>query len=132
MWSSSMNNLERYKQISKQRNRIPEKIDSFIPTPSEKDYERGYINRCFIQKTNDKSSVIYEVNPSRLNYYTNKSTFVGVVLKWRISGKIKKDDLTNINEKTVKESNRISIQLVSNKIPNLKLYLPNLQQFYKS
>jgi len=127
-----MNNLERYKQISKQRNRIPEKIDSFIPTPSEKDYERGYINRCFIQKTNDKSSVIYEVNPSRLNYYTNKSTFVGVVLKWRISGKIKKDDLTNINEKTVKESNRISIQLVSNKIPNLKLYLPNLQQFYKS
>lgn len=132
MWSSSMNNLERYKQISKQSNRIPEKIDSFIPTPSEKDYERGYINRCFIQKTNDKSSVIYEVNPSRLNYYTNKSTFVGVTLKWRISGKIKEDNLTNINEKTVKESNRISIQLLSNKIPNLKLYLPNLQQFYKS
>lgn len=127
-----MNNLERYKQISKQSNRIPEKIDSFIPTPSEKDYERGYINRCFIQKTNDKSSVIYEVNPSRLNYYTNKSTFVGVTLKWRISGKIKEDNLTNINEKTVKESNRISIQLLSNKIPNLKLYLPNLQQFYKS
>lgn len=127
-----MDNIKRYKQISKQRNRLPEKIDSFIPNPSEKDYERGYINRCFIQKTNDKSSVIYEVNPSRLNYYTNKSTFVGVTLKWRISGNIKKDNLTNINEKTVKESNRISIQLVSNKIPNLKLYLPNLQQFYKT
>jgi len=126
-----MNNLERYKQISKQRNRIPEKIDSFIPTPSEKDYERGYINRCFIQKTNDKSSVIYEVNPSRLNYYTNKSTFVGVILKWRISGKDKKEDLKNPNEKTVKESNRIAIKLVSDKIPNLKLYLPNLLQFYK-
>ena len=37
----------------------------------------------------------------------------------------------NLINKSVKESNRVSLRLTSKKIPNLKLYLPNLLQFYK-
>ena len=42
------------------------------------------------------------------------------------------DEDGSIVNKSVSESNRISINLQSKKIPNLKLYLPNLLQFYKS
>jgi len=54
-------------------------------------------------------------------------------LKWRISGPIEQqyDSTGTIIDKAVSESNNIAIKLVSDKIPNLKLYLPNLSQFYK-
>ena len=73
-------------------------VKTHFPKLNESDYNRGFITRYFVQKSNDTNSSIYG----------------------------------SIVDKSVSESNRISINLQSKKIPNLKLYLPNLLQFYKS
>lgn len=128
-----MNFRDRYNEIIKSP-LIERDIKTFVPKPSEKDYNRGYIRRFFIQKTNDKGSAIYEISQnSKTNFVTNPLYTVADV-KWRIKGpkEPEYDDVGNIVDKSVKESNRVAISLVADKIPNLKLYLPNLLQFYKS
>lgn len=110
-----------------------EKISAYIPKPTELDYNRGYIKRYFVQKTNDKGSPIYEIEVTDKTFFDSNPLYTVVELKWRIKGPLKPkyNEVGNILDKSVSESNRIAIKLVSDKIPNLKLYLPNLIQFYK-
>ena len=127
-----MMSKNRYNSINKKPDSAI-KINTHIPTPTEKDYKRGYINRYFIQKTNDKGAPIYEVKSTSLGTYSRSAFYTTCSLKWRLKGpnETKYNDRGDITDKSVSESNRIAIKLVSHKIPNLKLYLPNLLQFYK-
>jgi hypothetical protein len=54
-------------------------------------------------------------------------------MRWRISGPI--DEVYDLNgkliDKGVVNSNKASLSLISLKIKNISLYLPNLRQFYK-
>ena len=111
----------------------PRKIKTNVPNPTESDYRIGYILRYFIQKTNDVSSPIYEVSNSTYNLLLTKPIYRGVSLKWRIAGpkETQYDNEGRIVDKSVSESNRIAIRLVSDRMKNLKLHLPNLLQFYK-
>jgi hypothetical protein len=126
--------INRYNKISKSKPRVKYNVETHIPIPKDKDYTRGYIRRYFVQKLNDKGSPIYEVNNTLKSYYSSKPQFSTVELRWRISGpKTPEYDSKGIViDKSVSESNRIAIKLHANEIPNLKLYLPNLLQFYKS
>lgn len=129
------NTIERYNKLIGNANKFSnKKVFSFIPNPSEKDYKKGYIVRYFLQKTNDKGSPIFEVNLREFKRILKTKLYTGVDIRWRISGPLdtEYDSKGNIINKPVTESNRISIRLVSDKIPNLKLYLPNLLQFYKN
>lgn len=123
---------DRYNSINKKPDSTL-KITTHIPEPTEKDYRRGYINRYFIQKTNDKGSPIYEVKSTTLGSYVRNPFYTSCTLRWRITGPTERqyNSTGDIINKSVSESNRISIKLVAHKIPNLKLYLPNLLQFYK-
>jgi hypothetical protein len=125
---------KKYNKVRKNILSHPKRINAFVPSPTEDDYKKGYITRFFVQKTNDKESPIYEVASSNFRKYTNNQSYKGVTLRWRIKGPLNMvfNDRNEITDKGVKESNRISIQLSSNKINKLKLYLPNLLQFYKS
>ena len=126
--------IQRYRKLNGgSTNTKPTKIKTVVPNPTEDDYSIGYILRFFIQKTNDNISPIYEVDNPTYNYLNSKPLYKGVLIKWRISGpnETKYDNNGNIVDKSVSESNRISIQLSSDKMPNLKLYLPNLLQFHK-
>jgi hypothetical protein len=128
-------NIDRYKQLSKSSyTNNSKKIETSIPLPKDVDYKRGYINRYFIQKVNDKGSPIYELNSTTFQSYKNKAQFSSVSLKWRIVGPTlpQYDSKGVVIDKPVSDSNRIAIQLVAHTIPNLKLYLPNLLQFYKN
>ena len=130
-----MENKDRYNKII--RTPIIEKnIKAFIPKPTDKDYNRGFIRRYFLQKTNDKGSPIYELSSRAKGQFINNPLYVVVDVKWRIRGPkdINSLDSTNtiVNEKTVQQSNSAAIKLVGHLMPNLKLYLPNLLQFYKS
>lgn len=130
-----MTESEKYNKVK--RSNISEllvsNIQTSIPTPTENDYKRGWVTRYFTQKTNDKGSTIYEVNSSEYLRLNNKSVMTLVSIKWRISGPVitQYDSVGNVLDKGVKESNRIAISLVADKIPNLKFYLPNLLQFHK-
>lgn len=130
-----MTESEKYNKIK--RSNISEllvsNIKTFIPNPTDNDYKRGWVTRYFVQRTNDKGSNIYEVNSTEYLRLNNKSVMTLASIRWRISGPISTqyDSNGNIVDKGVRESNRISISLVADKIPNLKFYLPNLLQFHK-
>lgn len=128
-----MNNLNRYNQIIKSPIR-DESIKTYIPNPNDNDYQKGFVRRCFVQKTNDKGSPIYEVSSTNVSKFKVNPLYTAVEIRWRIRGpkETQYNDVGDITDKSVSESNRIAIRLVADKIPNLKLYLPNLLQFYKS
>ena len=125
--------IKRYDKIAKKRTKDSEKINTHIPKPTDSNYRAGAIKRRFAQKTNDKGAPIYEVNGVSYRQLRTRPEYITVVLNWRISGPLSTqyDDKGGVVDKAVSDSNRISIKLVSDKIPNLKLYLPNLLQFYK-
>lgn len=129
------NIVDKYNELTNQKHSFNNiRVQTHIPTPGEIDYKRGYITRFFCQKSNDKGSPIYEVSSIQFSKYLSNPFYRLVSLDWRIKGpketQYSKDG--NILDKSVSESNRIAIELVSTEIPNLKLYLPNLLQFYKS
>lgn len=129
-----MNNNETYKKLKiNTLFKLQGSVDAFFPEPNLSDYSRGYITRYFVQKTNDKGAEIYEVNYAEYSRLLSNNLFTQVSVKWRITGPIEPnyDSKGNVTDKGVKESNRLAIFLVADKIPNLKLFLPNLLQFYK-
>jgi len=130
-----MNNNDTYKKLKiNTLFKLSGKVNTSFPNPNASDYSRGYISRYFVQKTNDKGAEIYEVNYLEYSRLLSNSLFTKTDLKWRISGPSQPqyNEKGNIIDKGVKESNRLAIKLVFNKIPNLKFYLQNLLQFYKN
>jgi hypothetical protein len=129
-----MNNSDAYNKLKKKSFfSLRETVRTNIPTPTSIDYKRGWVQRYFAQKTNDKGSAIYEVDSAQFSLLTSRPIFTLVSIRWRISGPIdaQYDSKGNVMDKGVKESNRIAISLVADRIPNLKMYLPNLLQFHK-
>jgi len=126
---------KRYNILKPDTNReLGTSVSSYIPRPTESDYTKGYINRFFVQRVNDKSAPIYEVNTIEFNRLQSNFLFNSTSLRWKISGtrepQFNKDGI--IMDKGIRESNRISIQLASSIMQNIKLYLPNLAQFSKN
>jgi len=128
-----MDSKKKYNNIRTSILSHPKRIDTFVPNPTDDDYRKGYITRYFIQKTNDVESPIYEVASNNFGKYSRNHSYKGVSLRWRIRGPLEMvfNDRSEITDKGVKESNRIAIHIASDKIRNLKLYLPHLLQFYK-
>ncbi len=99
----------------------PITITSHIPHPTKSDYDVGYITRYFVQKANDKNSLIYEISRSFYDKVNDNPFYLVAILDWRLIG--------DPNE--IKKSNSASIRIASEVIPKIYLYLPNLLQFYK-
>lgn len=95
------------------------KIKTFVPSPTYVDFRRGYIVRYFIQRTNDESSVIYEISENDYKNFISDNFYTAVNIDWRLTGRIE----------NIKLSNEKSVKLGSKKIKNLILYLPNYLQF---
>ena len=114
--------LDRYKNIIKLSrdfkvlNKRP-----YIPELTDVDYKRGYVERYFIQKSNDKASPIYEVNSSGFSKFSKNPFWVTIALDWRLVGEATE----------VKKSNSVSIRIAAEVMPRIQLYLPNLLQFHK-
>lgn len=97
-------------------------IKPFAPSPTEDDYKVGYIRRNFVQKANDKNSIIYEISESSYIDYERNPLLIVCSLNWKISG----------TEKEIKEINQKVVKYASNRLPAIQLYLPNLLQFSKN
>lgn len=114
--------IDRYKEIVKLKSEFNQvNIISYIPTPTDEDYKIGYITRYFLQKSNDKDGIIYEIRKKTISKFSNNSFYIVTSLDWRLTGE----------PDEVKTSNSASIRLASEDIPKISLYLPNLLQFYK-
>lgn len=114
-------NIQRFEEISKNKGELYN--DKFIythtPSPIESDYYRGYIERYFIQKSNDKDSKIYEVDVKGFRKFFDDPFYTNVALDWRIKG----------TDEQIKNSNKKSISLNFELMPKLAIFLPNLLQF---
>lgn len=97
-------------------------IKPFIPTPTEDDYKVGYIRRNFVQKSNDKNAIVYEISDNSYIDYQRNPLLTVVTLNWKISG----------TDEEIKEINDKVVRYASKTLPAIKLYLPNLLQFSKN
>jgi hypothetical protein len=109
---------------------IPETV---VPSPTDSDYELGFLRRYFCQKANDENGFVFEIP---LNVYDRLHSNVfwkTVDLKWRIRGpkETTYKDNGDIEDVGVIQSNRYSLQTSASTIRNIGLYLPNLLQFHK-
>jgi hypothetical protein len=95
--------------------------DTFLPNPSDVDYERNSIRRYFVRKANDKNGISYEVTKDVSAEYSKNPFWKTTSIVWRLRG----------SKEEVMESNKKAIGFVSDDFPKLALYLPNLTQFYK-
>lgn len=95
------------------------KIKTYIPILEIGDVRRGYIIRYFIQRFNDDNAIIYEVNATDFQKYTNDLFYNCIKLEWRITGLLDEISFTNEN----------SIKLASKKMPGIIFYLVNYLQF---
>ena len=75
---------------------------------------------------------MYEVDRRESAKYSRSTRYTLAIIDWVISGgnsiKINSDITKTL---TPEQMNQLSIANVSNIMPNLKLYLPNLLQYYK-
>jgi hypothetical protein len=96
-------------------------VKTYFPNPEINSYNKGYIIRYFLQKSNDSDSYVYEVEQTLFDEFSNNPFYKCVTLTWRLTGSVDE----------VIESNRISLQIACEQLPALKLYLPNFLQFHK-
>lgn len=113
---------ERYdKIVKKDINFNPIRIKTFKPMPNEFDYKRGYITRYFVQKINDETAPVYEIDQNALDVFGNNTFYQTASIDWKIIG----------TDEQIKDANSKSILLGVKKLKALSLYLPNLLQFKK-
>lgn len=95
---------------------------NFIPSPSNEDYDLGYINRYFVKKIN--SDLIYETSVE--DYDLVDVTFwQRTSLKWKITG----PRYTNGFIEGVEPYNNKQISSASKEIDEIKKLLTNPYQF---
>jgi len=114
--------VSRYNKVANIGSEFREKrISPYIPTPTDLDYQRGYIVRYFIQKENDTQSRITEVDYIGYSKFVENAFYSTVSLDWKIKG----------TDEEIRECNFKSIKTGIDKIPLIQSYLPNLVQFRK-
>ena len=106
---------------------------TIVPFPNDIDYENGFVNRYFTQRVNDSNSFVFEVNLEEYGLLLENPYWTLGEIRWRITGPTlpvysNNGTMTDIG---VVASNAASISIVSTKIKNIGLYLPNLLQFHK-
>ena len=65
-----MDSIKKYRKITTSSDNSPRILDTFVPNPTDSDYKKGYITRFFIQKSNDKTSSVYEVSSQNFRKYS--------------------------------------------------------------
>ncbi len=106
---------------------------TIVPTPNDIDYENGFVNRYFTQRVNDSNSFVFEIDLEEYDALLGNPYWTLAEMKWRITGPKSAVYSNNgsITDIGVVASNAASISIVSSKIKNIGLYLPNLLQFHK-
>lgn len=106
---------------------------TIVPIPTDIDYENGFINRYFTQRVNDSNSFVFEIDLEEYDSLLENPYWTLEEMRWRITGPKSAVYSNNgsITDIGVVASNAASISIVSDKIKNIGLYLPNLLQFHK-
>jgi hypothetical protein len=110
--------------------------ETFIPSPTGQDYERGNITRYFAKRRNSQPLEIKEISEISFNSITsqdgkyNYATWEVISLLWKISGPLRdsKDQYNVLRSGIVNTNERLREQ-ANQQIRGIKGYLSNLIQF---
>ena len=107
---------------------------TFIPRPSEADFNFGEIRRYFSQQANQSAGEITETSKTVFDALTKKSLFTVVELRWKITGPA--DDTTDpstgeIDVRGVRSSNKAAVQVAAKVIPTITNKLTNALQLWR-
>lgn len=101
----------------------------YQPSPTPDDYEIGEIQRFFVQKINNPTATITEIDGQQYNSinYNNSPGINGVLwnsllIRWRIS-RIPAKDVAVLNRRTLVEA--------ANTFTGIGLYITNVLEYYR-
>ena len=106
---------------------------TIVPIPKETEYETGFMQRYYCQKVNDSNGFVFEIDNSTFKELKENPYWKTTILRWRIKGPIDAvyDDMGQLIDVGVIQSNKNSIQIAAFTLKNIGLYLPNILQFHK-
>ena len=123
--------IDNYKKLKniKIRNKTPK---AFFPKPNEFNYQKGFIERYFIQMRATPGSPIIEINADTYYQYQSDIYYSVVGIKWKITGELE-DKYTENGEyvPSVHTVNSLIIKEAEKVLPELNLYLVNTKQFHR-
>ena len=101
---------------------------SFTPNPTETDYKRGFIYRCFLEKINTLR--VIEISNSDFDKFEIPLYRKGKMI-WRITGHGAYDDFKNpfLPIIGIKDENLRAAQSLSNNISQIQGYITSYMQF---
>lgn len=107
---------------------------TFIPRPSNVDFDFGEIRRYFSQQANQPNGEVVETSKLVFETLTKKSLFTVVELRWKISGLV--DDTTDpstgeVDVRGVRSSNKAAIAEAAKVIPAITNKLSNTLQLWR-
>jgi len=127
-------NLEA-KELIKNNSNINVEIttpDSYIPIPTQDDYNKGYITRYAMKRVNSGYETIKEINQEDYNKSLSNPLYTQVSFKWKITGPIN-DVFYNMNLPVdgIISTNQKTLKNLESKIPGISQYFKNLVQYAK-
>lgn len=132
-----MENFQRYNSIKKINTQINNSVPTVsIPKPNIGNYSEGYIQRYFLQTRDTPGSPIFEVDDRQYTKFLTYEHYKGVSIKWRISGNIRDEFINGPNGELIKNpsvisSNRLVLFQAAKEMPDIRLHLVDLKQFWK-
>jgi hypothetical protein len=125
------NDLQSYNILRSDLKESPQIPRAYYPKITQEDYDKGYIERYFLQKRDTKGAPVYEVKRTVYSNYYTTPFYIGVKLKWRIAGDLV-DSYSEMNAfiPSVTTSNKKAIAEAEKVMDDINLYLVNLKQFY--
>lgn len=120
---STLKNINQYDVINKGLT-IKTNNDSlpnpFFPSPTDNDYNQGFVTRYFIKKRNENYTTIREISPSDFdNFDDSESVYVTTKLNWKISG---------LN---IEETNKRLVGFKEGIFPGFTLWFKDFKHFSK-
>ena len=91
-------------------------LEPQLKIPSDKDYEKGFMERCFAKKANETMSPIFEIDKEKLN---SSPLYKYLKIRWYITGK--KEIVGNRNTKIISQASEI--------FPSITKYLSPFQYY---
>ena len=108
----------------------------FVPTPSQKDFDLGEIQRYFAQQANQKTAEIFELSEQDFAAARLSPLYLAVSLRWKISGPADSSRTVlggkPIRERTgIVDANTTAVKQASQKMPALAQKLSNPFQLWR-
>lgn len=124
--------IKRYNTIKSKSivvdNSIPK---TSIPILNEGNYSEGYVTRYFLQMRDSPGSPIFEVDSDEYGKFFSNPYYKGISLNWRIIGKNQDSYEYGALLPSVTSSNRKAITEAAKEMPDIRMHLVNLTQFWK-